>query len=154
MDTFRVTPPFGGVGHWEGNGKHWEKFGSGYGQVSGDVWWELEETKDEGYDDPDIVSIIDYAANPKFVAKTFDDNAYSVGDEYTTTDGIVWDIYKVASKTSGKNDDMTEYRLWLQREITTEGQHHEILNDYWNTYIYRNLEWTKTNTDLIKRSHV
>ncbi len=144
MDTFRVIPPFGGTGHWEGDGVHWEKSGSGYAQVDGDVWWELEETKDDGYDDPDVT----VTSNMHVFDGEDTFNDFEVGDEFV----IPPNTWTIDNKDSFTFKGEEVYYFDLSRVI--EGQHHEILNDYWNTYIYRNLEWTKTNTDLIKRSHV
>lgn len=173
-----MTPPFGGAGHWEGSGKHWEQFGSGYGQVDGDVWYELVETKDDGYDDPDTTEKIftgyplttdtDYKKNDVFDpedegfiinpdllyyydgdGKPFQNRRYYAK---STDDLSAW-VWRVLAYYYGHSSPPYQYSLYANLVIT-KGAHHEILNDYWNTYIYRNLEWTKTNTDLIKRSHV
>ena len=59
-NPFRVTPPFGGDGHWEGSGYHWEQSGSGYIQVTGDEWYQFIITVDEGYDIPGDTKTVYY----------------------------------------------------------------------------------------------
>ncbi|MBK8399479.1 MAG: hypothetical protein IPL26_30085 [Leptospiraceae bacterium] len=138
-NPFRVTPPFtgGGTGHWEGNGKHWEQDGSGgYSLVSGDTYFELENTVDEGYTIPD--------PNHLVAESTYDE--YEAGDEIVI--GLyTWDIDSKFSSPTGLPEPLDiAYFFNLSRHV-------EVLYDYWNTWIYRNLNWTQTSSG-IRRAHV
>ena len=138
-NPFRVTPAFfaGGTGHWEGSGKHWEQDGNGgYSLVSGDTYFELEDTVDEGYTTTQPNHLVAEA--------TYDE--YEAGDEIIVGDTL-WDIdskYSLPTGFDPPND--IAYFFNLSRHI-------EVLYDYWNTWIYRNLEWTQTGSG-IKRAHV
>ncbi len=148
---FRVTPPFGGVGHWEGSGYHWEQSGSGYGKVTGDEWYQLVATIDEGYDednsyyDPDVTvedggHLVDQG---DWDNTEIGDLAYFGGFEWTVIDKY----------------DEYEIRFFLSYSRVAQGAYHHIVNhvtvliDYWNAWIYERLQWIKVGSG-IRRSHV
>lgn len=172
-----MTPPFGGVGHWEGDGKHWEKIGSGYSQVAGDVWYELEDTKDEGYYNSNTAKRIEYPSELLLdytdyslslwsntwlkIGNDIDPESVGEYESYINDNfGETWIIYRTEIIQAYQEGDFTspgtmgKLQVFAYRIDNATGDYVSVLYDYWNTWIYRNLEWTKTNTALIKRSHV
>jgi len=143
-NPFRVTPgDKPGDGHWEGSGFRWEKSGSGYIQIAGDVWYELVDTVDEGYDDPDT---FDFIPGHEVSSATFAE--YDEGDDFT----VNGNVYEIGGKSYyDASAKVRIYYFFLIR--TVPGAHHTVLIDYWNTWIYRNLQWTQTGSG-IRRNHV
>lgn len=162
-NPFRVTPPFGGVGHWEGSGYHWEQSGSGYAQVAGDEWYEFITTVDEGYNE-----VITKTGVKPFLHYSLDSNLYDEGDSFkfetymTSSSGFGDGMNYIISNVDVEEFELTTdifgnnvepysvyyYKLELERDV-----HHVILIDYWNAWKFENLQW-KLIESGIRRNHV
>lgn len=167
-NPFRVTPgDKPGAGHWEGSGKRWEQSGSGYIQLAGDVFFELDRTVDEGYDIPN--NITKKIINGGQYNYSFEDDPHLIIDEeyeypvnteiqmynedgtkyfYKPSDNFTWYVYKKRINT-----DSVTYTLYAEKVISSSVTHVPVYFDYWNTWIYRNLNWEQIGSG-IRRSHV
>lgn len=77
---------------------------------------------------------------------------YHVGDRYNNDDDDYDWIVNAVFRDRDEGGTWSQH-LFLYRVEIIEGQHHTVLIDYWNTWIYKNLDWVQTGSN-IRRSHV